>query len=104
MAASDGSIDEHRKVIDTIPAVAHPLAREPTEIASNIIYHARYSPHFSPVKFELEQAYYATADSVRDLLVQVRFPLIQVLVFNPFMIKDNKNELPFIHFRFDVTK
>ncbi|KAG6631308.1 alpha-glucan phosphorylase, H isozyme [Carya illinoinensis] len=53
-----------------VPAIAHPLAEEPAEIASNINYHAQFSPHFSPFKFEPEQAYYATADSVRDRLVQ----------------------------------
>ncbi|PNY05640.1 alpha-glucan phosphorylase H isozyme-like protein [Trifolium pratense] len=53
-----------------VPAVANPLAEKPDEIASNISYHAQYSPHFSPFKFELEQAYYATAESVRDRLVQ----------------------------------
>jgi starch phosphorylase len=54
-----------------VPAVANPLAEKPDEIASNISYHAQYSPHFSAFKFELEQAYYATAESVRDRLVQV---------------------------------
>ncbi|KAG6678132.1 hypothetical protein I3842_14G064900 [Carya illinoinensis] len=53
-----------------IPAVAHPLAEKPAEIASNISYHAKFSPHFSPFKFEPEQAYHATAESVRDRLVQ----------------------------------
>ncbi|KAJ4970505.1 hypothetical protein NE237_003604 [Protea cynaroides] len=53
-----------------IPAKAHPLAEEPSEIAANINYHAQYSPHFSPFKFEPEQAYYATAESVRDRLIQ----------------------------------
>ncbi|KAL3530842.1 hypothetical protein ACH5RR_010164 [Cinchona calisaya] len=53
-----------------IPAVAQPLAGEATEIASNINYHAQYNPHFSPFKFEPEQAYYATADSVRDRLIK----------------------------------
>ncbi|KAL0340000.1 UNVERIFIED_CONTAM: Alpha-glucan phosphorylase, H isozyme [Sesamum radiatum] len=53
-----------------IPAVAHPLTEKSTEIASNIKYHAEYTPHFSPFKFELEQAYYATADSVRDRLIK----------------------------------
>lgn len=53
-----------------IPAIAHPLAEEPAEIASNINYHAQYSPHFSPFKFEPEQAYYATAKSVRDQLIK----------------------------------
>lgn len=66
-----------------IPAVAHPLAEEPDEIASNINYHAAYSPHFSLFKFEPEQAYYATAESVRDRLVQVRFlTLLTFLVRN----------------------
>lgn len=54
-----------------VPAAAEPLAEEPSAIASNINYHAHYSPHFSPFKFEPEQAYYATAESVRDRLVQV---------------------------------
>ncbi|KAF8402710.1 hypothetical protein HHK36_010798 [Tetracentron sinense] len=53
-----------------ILAAANPLAEESLEIASNISYHARYSPHFSPFKFEPEQAYYATAESVRDRLIQ----------------------------------
>ncbi|KAK2367038.1 alpha-glucan phosphorylase, H isozyme [Trifolium repens] len=51
-------------------AVANPLAEKPDEIASNISYHAQYSPHFSPFKFELEQAYYAIAESVCYRLVQ----------------------------------
>lgn len=62
-----GAADSSSKIL----AVAHPTAEESTEIASNIKYHAQYSPHFSPFKFEPEQAYYATADSVRDHLIQV---------------------------------
>lgn len=54
-----------------VPPLANPLAEKPDEIASNISYHAQYSPHFSPFKFQLEQAYYATAESVRDRLIQV---------------------------------
>ncbi|XP_076896784.1 alpha-glucan phosphorylase, H isozyme-like [Bidens hawaiensis] len=57
-------------VADKIPVAAHPLAEDPEAIASNIKYHAQYSPHFSPVKFEPEQAYYAAAESVRDRLIQ----------------------------------
>ncbi|KAL5983259.1 hypothetical protein ACLOJK_017343 [Asimina triloba] len=53
-----------------IPAVAHPLAEKPSDIASNINYHASYCPHFSPLKFEPEQAFYATAESVRDQLIR----------------------------------
>ncbi|XP_042512696.1 alpha-glucan phosphorylase, H isozyme-like isoform X2 [Macadamia integrifolia] len=52
-----------------IPAVAHPLAGEPSDIAANINYHAQYSPHFSLFKFDPEQAYHATAESVRDRLI-----------------------------------
>lgn len=60
-----------------IPATANPLAEEPSQIASNINYHAKFSPHFSPFKFQPEQAYYATADSVRDRLIQVLFAIFQ---------------------------
>ncbi|KAL5748011.1 hypothetical protein ACOSQ2_025308 [Xanthoceras sorbifolium] len=56
--------------LEKIPPAAHPLADEPAEVAANINYHAKYSPHFSPFKFEPEQAYYASAESVRDRLVQ----------------------------------
>lgn len=58
------------KISSGIPAAANPLAELPAEIASNINYHAKYSPHFSPFKFEPEQAYYATAESVRDRLIK----------------------------------
>lgn len=58
-------------VFSKVPVVADPLAERPDEIASNISYHAQFSPHFSPFKFELEQAYYATAESVRDRLIRV---------------------------------
>ncbi|XP_047339420.1 alpha-glucan phosphorylase, H isozyme [Impatiens glandulifera] len=53
-----------------IPPVASPVDEDPVKIASNISYHAHYSPHFSPFKFEPEQAFYATAESVRDRLIQ----------------------------------
>lgn len=55
---------------EKISAVANPLAEKPSEIASNIVYHSQYSPHFSPFKFDPEQAFYATAESVRDRLIQ----------------------------------
>lgn len=58
-------------IASKIPAEAHPLSEESTEIASNINYHAQFSPHFSPLKFQPEQAFYATAESVRDRLIQV---------------------------------
>ncbi|VFQ91380.1 unnamed protein product [Cuscuta campestris] len=57
-------------VLPKVPAIAHPLAEDPSEIASNISYHSQYSPHFSLSKSDPEQAYYATADSVRDRLIK----------------------------------
>ncbi|KAL8129927.1 hypothetical protein V2J09_019082 [Rumex salicifolius] len=63
MAPDNGNLSK-------VPAVAKPLATEDGEIASNISYHAQYNPHFSPLKFEPEQAFYATAESLRDRLIQ----------------------------------
>ena len=39
-------------------------------IASNITYHAEYTPSFSPLTFEVKAAYVATAQSVRDILIE----------------------------------
>lgn len=64
------AVSKH-EIASKIPAEAHPLSEEPTEIASNINYHAQFSPHFSPLKFEPEQAFYATAESVQDRLIKV---------------------------------
>ncbi|XP_022755858.1 alpha-glucan phosphorylase, H isozyme [Durio zibethinus] len=55
---------------EKVPAVANPLSEKPTEIASNINYHAQFNPHFSPFKFEPEQAFFGTAESVRDRLIK----------------------------------
>ncbi|PON79649.1 Glycogen/starch/alpha-glucan phosphorylase [Parasponia andersonii] len=38
-------------------------------IASSIKYHAEFTPTLSPGLFELPKAYYATAESVRDMLI-----------------------------------
>lgn len=53
-----------------VAAVANPVSTDPNAIASNIKYHANFTPSFSPFKFELQQAYVATAESLRDALVQ----------------------------------
>lgn len=53
-----------------VPAIAHPTPEDAFGVAANIKYHAQFSPHFSPVKFEPEKAFYATAESVRDTLIQ----------------------------------
>ncbi|CAM6036663.1 unnamed protein product [Sphagnum compactum] len=62
------SVDDNGESV--IPSVANPTSRDATAIASNIKYHAEYTPSYSPYKFELEQAYVATAESLRDTLVQ----------------------------------
>ncbi|KAL2636357.1 hypothetical protein R1flu_007836 [Riccia fluitans] len=54
----------------TVPPIAHPTPDDAFGVAANIQYHAQYGPHFSPFKFEPEQAFYATAESVRDSLIQ----------------------------------
>ncbi|KAL6499859.1 hypothetical protein OROGR_027769 [Orobanche gracilis] len=58
------------KVSPKILLIDYQLGKEPTEIAANINYHAQYSPHFSPLKFEPEQTFYATAESVCDRLIR----------------------------------
>lgn len=40
-----------------------------TSVLSSIKHHAEFTPSFSPEKFELPKAYYATAESVRDVLI-----------------------------------
>ncbi|KAL1565802.1 glycogen phosphorylase [Salvia divinorum] len=67
---ANGRATDRVQILEKIPLVANPQAKEPAEIASNIKYHAHYSPHFSPYKFEPEQAFYATAESVRDQLIK----------------------------------
>ena len=57
---------------EKVKPAASPSAEKPADIAGNISYHAQYNPHFSPTAFGSEQAFYATAESVRDHLIQVR--------------------------------
>ncbi|GAA0161328.1 glycosyltransferase [Lithospermum erythrorhizon] len=38
-------------------------------VSSSIKYHAEFTPSFSPEEFKLPKAYYATAESVRDMLI-----------------------------------
>ncbi|GAA0142156.1 glycosyltransferase [Lithospermum erythrorhizon] len=68
--ATNGTETGKSGIAVKVPPVAHPLGEEASEIASNISYHAQYSPRFSPFKFEPEQAFYATAESVRDRLIK----------------------------------
>jgi starch phosphorylase len=51
------------------PPLPNPALNDPEGLASLIKYHAKYSPSFNPAKFEPKQAYFATAQSVRDTLI-----------------------------------
>ncbi|XP_025814328.1 alpha-glucan phosphorylase, H isozyme, partial [Panicum hallii] len=55
---------------EKVKPAASPAADKPADIAGNISYHAQYSPHFSPLAFGPEEAFYATAESVRDHLIE----------------------------------
>lgn len=46
------------------------VSSDADSIASNIAYHAEYTPCFTPLQFELQAAYVATAQSVRDALIE----------------------------------
>ncbi|KAH9626160.1 hypothetical protein KSS87_017684 [Heliosperma pusillum] len=62
--------DKHLE--DTLSAdkgIENPFAPDSGSIASSIKYHAEFSPSFSPEHFELPKAYFATAESVRDMLI-----------------------------------
>lgn len=45
------------------------LQPDAASIASNIKHHAEFTPLFSPENFAPSQAFYATAQSVRDALI-----------------------------------
>ncbi|XP_010528398.1 PREDICTED: alpha-glucan phosphorylase 1 [Tarenaya hassleriana] len=47
----------------------NPFSPDASSIASSIKYHAEFTPLFSPEKFELPKAFFATAQSVRDALI-----------------------------------
>lgn len=57
---------------EKVKPAANPSSDKPADIAGNISYHAQYNPHFSPFAFGPEEAFYATAESVRDHLIEVR--------------------------------
>ncbi|XP_021297740.1 alpha-glucan phosphorylase 1 isoform X1 [Herrania umbratica] len=46
-----------------------PFPPDASSIASSIKYHAEFTPLFSPEKFDLPKAFFATAQSIRDALI-----------------------------------
>lgn len=53
----------------TLAGTLNEFGPDSTSIASSIKYHAEFTTSFSPEKFELSKAFYATAESVRDSLI-----------------------------------
>lgn len=51
------------------PTALSPFTMDAASVASSIKYHAEFTPFFSPEKFELPKAFFATAQSVRDALI-----------------------------------
>lgn len=53
----------------TLAGILDTFVPDSASIAASIKYHAEFTPLFSPEKFELSKAYFATAESVRDNLI-----------------------------------
>ncbi|XP_010258124.1 PREDICTED: alpha-1,4 glucan phosphorylase L-2 isozyme, chloroplastic/amyloplastic [Nelumbo nucifera] len=63
--------DHKQQLQETVPDEGSlaPFTPDSASIASSIKYHAEFTPAFSPERFELHKAYFATAESVRDSLI-----------------------------------
>ncbi|KAJ4707355.1 Alpha-1,4 glucan phosphorylase [Melia azedarach] len=56
-------------VVEEASGSLNPYAPDAASITSSIKYHAEFTPSYSPDKFELPKAFFATAQSVRDTLI-----------------------------------
>ncbi|XP_057531050.1 alpha-1,4 glucan phosphorylase L-2 isozyme, chloroplastic/amyloplastic-like isoform X2 [Amaranthus tricolor] len=54
---------------DKITGPDNSYAPDSDSIASSIKYHAEFTPSFSPARLDLPKAFFATAESVRDMLI-----------------------------------
>ncbi|KAA8529365.1 hypothetical protein F0562_033836 [Nyssa sinensis] len=54
---------------DGVAGTLDSFVPDSASVASSIKYHAEFTPSFSPEQFELPKTFYATAESVRDLLI-----------------------------------
>lgn len=67
--------ERHQKLEGSLPAIREQgivldaPSPDSASVASSIKYHAEFNPLFSPEVFNPAKAYYATAESVRDMLV-----------------------------------
>ncbi|KAK9750693.1 hypothetical protein RND81_02G214300 [Saponaria officinalis] len=67
--ASDKHLQDSVSDDKVVTGVENAFVPDSGSIASSIKYHAEFSPSFSPEHFELPKAYFATAESVRDMLI-----------------------------------
>ncbi|KAL9226164.1 hypothetical protein vseg_002007 [Gypsophila vaccaria] len=67
--ATDQHLEDSISHDKVATSVENTFAPDSGSIASSIKYHAEFSPSFSPEDFELPKAYFATAESVRDMLI-----------------------------------
>ncbi|KAI3432999.1 hypothetical protein J3R85_007175 [Psidium guajava] len=67
--ASDQKQELKEPLADEVPGTLDTFVPDSASIASSIKYHAEFTSSFSPEKFELPKAYFATAESVRDTLI-----------------------------------
>ncbi|XP_022774555.1 alpha-glucan phosphorylase 1-like isoform X3 [Durio zibethinus] len=71
----NASSEPQQKVKDPITekeeslSTLSPFLSDASSIASSIKYHAEFNPLFSPEKFDLPKAFFATAQSIRDALI-----------------------------------
>jgi hypothetical protein len=62
--------DDYHSCFDLEAPITHTSFKpDAASIASSIKYHAEFTPLFSPERFELPKAFFATAQTVRDALI-----------------------------------
>ncbi|KAL6287772.1 hypothetical protein ACE6H2_012162 [Prunus campanulata] len=68
-ASSEPSQKLKDPIIEQDSSILSSFIPDAGSIASSIKYHAEFTPSFSPERFELPKAFFATAQSVRDALI-----------------------------------
>jgi hypothetical protein len=62
--------DDYHSCFDLEAPITHTSFKpDAASLASSIKYHAEFTPLFSPERFELPKAFFATAQTVRDALI-----------------------------------
>ncbi|KAH0998087.1 hypothetical protein GBA52_021951 [Prunus armeniaca] len=68
-ASSEPSQKLKDPIVEQDSSILSSFIPDAASIASSIKYHAEFTPSFSPERFELPKAFFATAQSVRDALI-----------------------------------